>query len=136
MHNAPAARVVVDLDCGHLAIPNSRKRCDYVLVGEEDGVAWVAPIELKSGAFQGREVAEQFQGGADTADEWLPSACPFNLVPILAHGMSVHKLQLRTLRATKIRLRGRASQAVLIRCGEPLRNALDQAAARSISDGS
>ena len=135
MRNAPPATVVVDLDCGHLGIPDDRKRCDYVVIAEEDGAAWVAPIELKSGTFRGREVAEQFQGGTDTIDEWLPNACSFNLVPILAHGRSVPKPQLRTLRAVKIKLRGRASQAVLIRCGEPLRNALNQAAARSMSDG-
>ncbi len=136
MRNAPPIRVVIDLDCEHLEIPQGRKRSDYVAVSEEDGTGWVSPIELKSGAFRGREVAEQLQGGADTADEWLPNASSFNFVPILAHGKSVPKPQLRTLRAAKIRLGDRVSQAVLIRCGEPLRNALDQAAVRSISDGS
>ncbi|MYA16525.1 MAG: hypothetical protein F4Z28_07005 [Gammaproteobacteria bacterium] len=125
MRNAPPAKVIVDLDCRHLAIPKGRKRSDYVVVTEEDGAGWVSPIELKSGAFRGREVAEQLQGGADTADEWLPDACSFNFVPILAHGRSVPKPQLRTLRAAKVRLRDRVSQAVLIRCGEPLRKALD-----------
>lgn len=124
LRGAMTNRVIVDLDCDQLGIRDDRKRCDYVFFGEGEGTSWVAPIELKSGAFRGSDAAEQLQGGADAADRWLPQRCSFQFVPVLAHGKRVPKQGLKALRAHKIRLRDHRRQAVLIRCGETLRKAL------------
>ncbi len=51
LKGSPQERVVVDLDCKTLSIPDDQKRCDYVFVGEEGITTWVSPIELKSGRF-------------------------------------------------------------------------------------
>lgn len=130
LNGLTTARVIVDLDCGELGIRDYRKRCDYVFFGEDEGTSWVVPIELKSGAFRGRDVVEQLQGGADVANRWLPQRCSFQFVPVLAHGKGVPKRGLKALRAHKIRLRDHTKQAVLIRCGETLRSALAHAASR------
>ena len=124
LHGMPTARVIVALDCDQLGIDADRKRCDYVFFGEGEGTSWVAPIELKSGAFRGSDAAEQLQGGADAANQWLPQRCSFQFVPVLARGKGVSKQGLKALRAKKIRLRDHTRQAVLIRCGDTLKRAL------------
>lgn len=37
-------RVIVDMDCEELPIPDIRKRCDYLFIGKGN---WIAPIEMK-----------------------------------------------------------------------------------------
>lgn len=120
----PPSRVIVDLDCDGLQIPNGWKRCDYLFFGSGSDVSCVAPIELKSGGLRASTVLEQLEGGARMADTWLPPDVSFRLVPILAHGKGIRRKTLNDLRAKKIRLRGQTKRAVLIRCGEPLTKAL------------
>jgi hypothetical protein len=117
-------RVLVDMDCRGLPIPKRRKRCDYLLLADEPCQTWIVPIELKSGGLKATDVVKQLQGGADTADTWLPKGISFELTPILAHGKSVHRQDLRILRTRKIQLRGKKKTTALIRCGDPLTKAL------------
>ena len=128
MHGVPVEHVAVDLDCDALGIPADRKRCDY-LFGEADDAAFVVPIELKRGVFRGASASEQLQGGADIADTWIPAGLRFRFVPILASGQGVHRKRLTALRRTPITLRGQSRRPVLIRCGSPLMNALEEAVA-------
>ena len=122
-----AKHIVIDLDCEALPIPHDRKRCDYLFFGEKGRRNWVAPIELKSGSFNAAAVIDQLQGGADEADAWLPPGMRFLFVPVLAHGTSVVRKRQRTeFRSIKINLRGQTRQVVMIRCGENLKNVLDQ----------
>ena len=127
MSGLPTPRVLADLDCGALNLPAKLQRCDYFLVTEDNDSSLVAPIELKGGRVRGSEVAAQLQQGAKAAEKWLPPGASFRLVPILVHRRGIHKHELKHLRGTKIRLRGRQAQTVLIRCGAPLKRALDQA---------
>ena len=120
LNDAPARRLIVDLDCATLPIPARRKRCDYLFVGEKDRSAWVMPIELKEGGFKAGEVVEQLQGGSDVADAWLPPGSLFRLVPILAHGKGAHKRDFRVLRRHTITLRGKKSRIETLHCGEKL----------------
>ena len=117
MNRAPAHRVVINLDCQTLGL-EAGAHCDLLFVGEDESVSWVAPIELKSGRFDGRPAAVQLQGGADAAEAWLPIGGTFHFVPILVHGKGVHRTQQKALRRAKVRLRGHTKQPVLIRCGE------------------
>ena len=123
---APKARVIVDLDCRVLRI-GRRKRCDYLFVGAEGERAWVAVIELKRGGFKGREVVEQLNGGAAVADRWIPRGRSFDFVPVLAHGKGVSKEEWRRLRGGRVTFRNQTRQVELIRCGQPLADALDRA---------
>ena len=124
LEDAPTVRVVVDMDCEGLPVPDDRKRCDYLFVGEERNAAWVAPIELKSGKLKAGEVLEQLEGGIEIAEAWLPQGIPFRLVPVLAHGKTIHRNDLKALRSRKMRLRGQRKRTELIRCGESLAKAL------------
>ena len=124
LKDAPAQRLIVDLDCATLPIPAGRKRCDYLFVGEENSTAWVVPIELKGGGFKAADGAEQLQGGSQVADAWLPPGSLFQFVPVLAHGKSVHNKDLKELRRKKVTLRGKERQTVLLRCRKKLISAL------------
>ena len=124
LNDAPAQRLIVDLDCATLPIPANQKRCDYLLIGEQDNTAWVVPIELKGGGFTGAEVVKQLQGGSNVAHAWLPLGSPFQFVPVLAHRGSVHRHDLNKLRYKKINLRGQGKRIKLLRCREKLKKAL------------
>lgn len=128
MKGVPADRVVVDLDCEALGLPDG-SRSDYVFVGSDVDNTYVAPIELKSGRFSASKVVDQLQGGADAADRWLPTQCTFNFVPVLVHGKGVHRKTLNTLRNRNVRLRQHERQTLLIRCGSPLMEALRKGSA-------
>ena len=117
-------RVLVDMDCRSLPIPEGRKRCDYLLVADEPDKTWTVPIELKSGGLKAADVVEQLQGGTEAANAWLPKGISIELIPVLAHGKSIHPQDLKTLRSRKIQLRGQKKATVLIRCGDPLTKAL------------
>ncbi len=69
---------------------------------------------------------DQIQGGADAAHAWLPPKPVFSLVPVLVHGKGLRREQLRTLRRARIKLRGQTKQVVTLRCGAPLREALEK----------
>ena len=126
MKGAPAQWIVVDLDCGDLQPALcSERRCDYLFIGKEGKASWVSPVEMKSGGFKAAEVIDQLQGGASAADALLPGGMPFQFVPVLAHGGGVHRWQRDRFRSGKIHLRGQTRQVVLIRCGGPLKTALD-----------
>ena len=117
-------RVLVDMDCCGLPIPEGHKRCDYLLVADGSNKTWTVPIELKSGRWKATDVLEQLQEGAEVAGTWLPKGISIELTPVLAHGKSIHPQNLKTLRSRKIHLRGQKKATVLIRCGDPLTKAL------------
>ena len=112
------------MDCAALPIPDDRKRCDYLFVGEGGDATLVAPIELKSGRFRISAVLEQLEGGVKVADQWLPKGSSFRFVPVLAHGRTIHRNDLKKLRAGELQLRGQKKRAELIKCGEALTKAL------------
>lgn len=110
--------VLINVDCGSLGIPRDQHKCDYILVAKAGKLNWVAPIELKSGRFNGQHVVRQLRSGASIADRWLPPGAVFRLVPILAHKRDfVHPVGLEALRREKIVLRNIETQTVLASCG-------------------
>lgn len=128
VRTAASRKVLIDLDCPALGIPRTRKRCDYVFVGEKNRKSRVVPIELKSGRFQAAEVVDQIQGGADEAKTWLPEEVDCLFVPVLAHGKSIRRKQLAEFRSTKATFRGHRKQIEVVRCGEQLKDVLDRSA--------
>ena len=121
---APPVRVIVDMDCDVLSIPNNWKRCDYLFVGEDHNETWVAPIELKSGRLSVSAVLEQLAGGTRMANRWLPQGVTLQFAPVLAHGKKIHRNDLKTLRAKKLQLRGQRKGIAVIKCGDQLTKAL------------
>lgn len=123
MDGLSADHVTVDLDCSALALPAEAKRCDLVFIGEYGGGCWVAPIELKSGAFSARAVVKQLQSGANLAQQWLPKQAKPEFAPVLAHGR-IRRQQLGELRKLTVTLGDKVRYLTLIKCGAPLREAL------------
>lgn len=123
MDGVSAGHVTVDLDCRALALPAEAKRCDLVFIGEYGGGCWVAPIELKSGAFSAHAVGRQLQSGANLAQQWLPKQARPEFAPVLAHG-KIRKQQMGELRKLTVTLGERVRRLRLIRCGASLREAL------------
>ena len=124
LDEAPQVRIIVDMDCNALPISSAGKRCDYLFVGEDRNVTWVAPIELKSGRLSVSAVLEQLEGGIRMANMWLPQGISFQLAPILAYGKTPHRKDLERLRARKLRLRGQRKGIAVIKCGDRLTKAL------------
>ena len=123
MKGAPPLRVMIDMDCKELGVQGSR--CDYLFVGEHQNRAWVVPIELKSGKVRASEVRDQLQGGAQFAQTILATGDHFNFGPVLAHGKSIHRLELNKLRQARISLGSKIQQPKLIKCGEPVAKVLN-----------
>ena len=130
LQGAASTRVVVDLDCKKLEFAPRQKRCDYLVVGEDEDDAWVVAMELKSGRFKAGDAARQLQGGADMIDSWLPWKSSFRFVPVLAHGRTVPREEQKALRrpSNRVGLRGQVKQIELIRCEAPLAAVLDASA--------
>ena len=125
LDGAPHERVVIDMDCEELEIPDDQPRCDYLFIGEQNNTTWVAPIELKSGRVGSvTAVKSQLDGGAKAVNEWLSQGISFQFIPILAHGKSIHRDDLKKLRSGKIQFRGKKRGISLIRCGDRLTKAL------------
>ena len=128
-----AERAIVDMDCLALPIPEGQQRCDYVFVGEEDDTTWVVPIELKSGTISSvNEVLRQLEGGAMTADAWLPEEGEFELLPVVAHGKPIGPRSRNRLRSLKVSLRGKKRAPEIMRCGCALLPLLVDRAASSV----
>ena len=122
LQGAASTRVVVDLDCKKLEFAPRQKRCDYLVVGEDEDDAWVVAMELKRGRFKSADAARQLQGGADLIDSWLPWKSSFRFVPVLAHGRPVPREEQKALRrpSNRVGVRGQVKQIELVRCGDAL----------------
>ena len=119
MKGVPNAYVVVDFDCKALSAA-AGKRCDYLFLAQQGTTTWVAPIELKGGAFSPGSVAEQLQGGADMAGGWLPTMPRFQFVPVVAHGRGIPRARIKSLQKATVTFRKQARRPQLIKCGAPL----------------
>ena len=124
LEGAPHERVVIDMDCEELEIPDDQPRCDYLFIGEQNNTTWVVPIELKSGRVGSvTTVKSQLDGGAKAANEWLSQDISFQFIPILAHGRSIHRDDLKKLRSRKIQFRGKKRGISLLSCDDRLTKA-------------
>ena len=119
MKGVPDDDVVVDFDCRALRAA-AGKRCDYLFLAQQGTMTWVAPIELKSGAFSLGSVAEQLQGGADMANGWLPTMQRFRFVPVVAHGRGIPSARVKSLQKAAVTFRKQTRRPRLVRCGAPL----------------
>lgn len=132
LKGAPSVRLLIDMDCDALKIPRQQKRCDYLFIGEEGTNTWIVPIELKSGGLRASEVLDQLEGGVRAVEPLLPQGRQFQLVPVLAYGKPIHRIERNKLRSRKIQLRGQApKQTELIKCGEALKQKLRAAPSQS-----
>ena len=126
LQDAPARRLVLDLDKPEAPTRSGGGRCDFLLVAENfKNSDWIAPIECKRGSLDASRVVRQLQDGAGIVEDVVPTDQDFEFRPIAAVG-SVPKWERRQLRepGNRIECRGRRESVRLIKCGEKLATGL------------
>lgn len=119
LKSKPANRVVLDVDRAYPPGKAKKNQCDFILFHIDDAQKCLVsvPIELKRGDVDASDVEVQLQAGADIADKIAPKGANINLVPILVHGGSLHKIQRNKLRKCIVIFRGEESKINTTRCG-------------------
>ena len=120
----PRPFLLTDVDCHELRISQTSKRCDFLFVSDDGG--WVIPLELKRGKLDAGEAVEQLRAGARFAEGVVPRGASVRFLPIAVCGGRVHHIERRKLRsnASRIRFRGQYVYIELLKCGQPLTQAL------------
>ena len=120
----PCPFYLIDMDSP--GSPARGSRCDYLLVGADDGPnhdLYVVPLELKSSGFHAQAVSGQLAGGARVAERLVPRArCRF--VPVVAHG-GTHRREVDKLAKHPARFRGKSYAIKLMKCGEEIAKHLE-----------
>ena len=127
MKDAPGPLVLVGVDCRDLGLDPNASRCDFIFFSDSGNL--VAALELKSGKVEAGQLVRQLQAGADLADRLVPAGCPVRFVPVAAYGGKAHRDELAELGRlrSQIRFRGNRARVELLRCGQPLVNAIRKA---------
>jgi len=122
MTNAPAERLVIDLDEPGSPIAANDVRCDYLMIAE-DGTAkgLVAALELKLGQFKASEIAKQLQAGASAAEQLVPAGWKIRFRPVAVSGRR-NRYEISKLKKPQnmIAFRGHREAVRLMSCGESL----------------
>ena len=120
----PQPSVLIDMDCNELTISPTSRRCDFMFVSDEEG--WVVPLELKRGNLDAGEMVAQLRAGARFAERVVPKGAAVRFLPIAVCGGRVHRTERNKLRsnASRIRFRGQYVYIELLKCGQPLTQAL------------
>ena len=124
---APTPFLIVDMDCRTLSLNQRSSRCDFIFVTDRGDV--VAALELKRGKVEASQVVRQLQAGADFADSLIPRRSSVRFVPIAVYGGKAHRGELTKLgqRRAQIRFRSSHVRVELLKCGQPLVNAIGKA---------
>lgn len=120
---APRPFHLIDMDGP--GTPARGQRCDYLLVGANDGPdhdIYVVPLELKSSGFNPRSVSRQLLGGAKVAERLVPKA-PCRFVPVIAYG-GTHRREINRLAKHPVFFRDKPYAIQLMKCGEDIEGAL------------
>ena len=120
LEDAPRPRIVIDFDKPGSPLGESRKRCEYLFVGDRDGGGgWVVPMEFKSSRMNVSRVAEQLRAGARVAERLVPKQSPISFRPVAVIYESVNKKQRRDLKEARnaVRYRGYREPVRVLQCG-------------------
>lgn len=122
LRDAPARRLVLDLDNPEAPTRPGGGRCDFLLVAENfENSNWIAPIECKRGSLDASTVVRQLRNGAAVAEEVVPAERDFEFRPIAAVGSVPKSERLRLRRPDNlIECRGKREGVRLIKCGDRL----------------
>lgn len=114
-----ASRVIVDMDCKDLLLASNEPRCDYLFIGSDN---WVAPLELKRGRVDAREVTTQLRAGAGFAERIVPAGADVRFRPVVGYGGRLARSQSEALKrkGARIRFQGKEYEVRAIRCGRQL----------------
>lgn len=118
LEGMPSSRLIIDFDKPCSPLGKKEKRCDYLLVADDDSKGLVAALELKSGSYKAGEVLEQLRAGARAAENLVPERMKVRFRPVLVFGKAPHKSERDKLKRTgKVSFHGDAQFIRLIKCG-------------------
>ena len=124
LRNAPAPRLVVDLDKPHSPLRQNQTRCDYLFVANNfEGSGLSVALELKRGGLDVGKALGQLRAGAEVIEQVASSNEQVEFYPVVAYG-NMHKAQWTRLKQGKVQFRGRPKAVRSIKCGAPLLHAL------------
>jgi len=112
----------MDLDSEDSPAAPGESRCDFLFFSApvQSDVLYFAPVELKRGSPNAREVGRQLQAGSDIGDHLLPTPATIRFRPVVGYGGELRKVQRRRFREQGIQFRGRTAIPQLLRCGDSL----------------
>lgn len=125
LKNAPTPSITIDMDKPHAPVEQSETKCDYIFIGGANNVL-VVPLELTKQDLKARKIVRQLRAGADIATRIIPSGEFFQFQPVGVCGGKIHRAERDVLlkSSSKIRFRGKRFNIRLLKCGQPLINAL------------
>ena len=128
LKGAPTPPIMIDLDKPQAPVKQNDPKCDYIFIGG-CGDVWLAPLELKKGELDASKVVKQLQAGADIADAHIiPANEQVQFQPVAVFGGKLHRIQRTQLLkpSSKIRFKGERFNIQLLKCGQPLIEALSE----------
>lgn len=120
---SPNPITVLDCDKAPLSGYVAGRRCDFLVFTSEPPDAVVA-VEMKEGAWEPREVADQLAGGVTLTDRLAGPHQVSRFIALLLHQGVRHATQLKVLTACKVRFRGKDVPILQKRCGSSLDDVL------------
>lgn len=124
LRNAPTPWIAIDLDKPLAPVGQSETKCDYIFIGGTRN-AILAPLELKRGKLDASDIVNQLRAGTDiAAARIIPISQQVQFLPVAVCGGKIHRAERRCLLKSRIRFRSQYSTVRLLKCGDPLINAL------------
>ena len=128
LKNAPAPWIAIDMDKPHAPVGQSETKCDYIFIGGSDEVL-VVPLELTKQDLKARKIVKQLRAGANiAANQILPVDGQVQFQPVGVCGGKFHRAERDLLlkSSSKICFRGTWFNIRLLKCGQPLVDALSK----------
>ena len=125
LKNAPAPSIAIDMDKPQAPVGLSDTKCDYIFIGGSDEVL-VMPMELTKQDLKASKFVKQLRAGAQIAARILPSGEFVQFQPVGVCGGKIHRAERDLLlkSSSKIQFKGKHFNLRLLKCGQPLINAL------------
>ena len=113
----PGDRVILDVDC-IMRSTDSGRRCDRVVIADDESEVFFLPIEFKSGVLNTNRIKEQLESTVGFFMEHLPNQ--FSLYPIIVSTkISTHER--KSLSEAKISYNSGSKRIRHVRCNQYLK---------------
>ncbi len=111
-------RVILDVDCAVRSASPGR-RCDRMIVADENDVTFVLPVEFKSKSLNFTRIAKQLESSLRLFRRYLPNTA--KCLPVLVSTGGLKAGEGKRLRAIKIKYWGGSRRIRHVRCNTSLR---------------
>ena len=126
LQDAPTPCIMIDIDKAQALVKGHETKCDFIFIGGSNNVL-LAPLELTKKELKASKVVKQLQAGANLADAHIiPAGEQVKFQPVAYCGGKIHRAEKRRLLQSKIRFKNQSSNVQLLKCGQPLIEALSE----------